>query len=82
MQFQSDMIRRPVLRPRIAETTALGAAFLAGLAVGVWDSLDQIQSTWRLQDRYEPQMQEQERLRQLRGWHKAVGRCLNWAREE
>ncbi len=82
MQFQSDMIRRPVLRPRVAETTALGAAFLAGLAVGVWDSLDQIQNTWRLQDRYEPQIEEQARLRQLRGWHKAVGRALSWAREE
>ncbi len=82
MQFQSDMIRRPVLRPRVAETTALGAAFLAGLAVGVWDSLDQIQNTWRLQDRYEPQIEQQARLRQLRGWHKAVGRALSWAREE
>ena len=82
MQLQSDMIRRPVLRPRIAETTALGAAFLAGLAVGVWDSLDQIQSTWKAQEQYLPQMEKEKREQLLRGWHKAVGRSQFWAKDE
>lgn len=61
MQFQADMIGRSVLRPGVAETTALGAAFLAGLAVGVWRDLDEIRATWKPQERYLPQMQEQQR---------------------
>ena len=82
MQFQADMIGRSVLRPGVAETTALGAAFLAGLAVGVWRDLDEIRATWKPQERYLPQMQEQQRQKLLRGWRKAVSRALDWAEEE
>ena len=82
MQFQSDMIDRPVLRPGVAETTALGAAFLAGLAVGVWRDLDEIRATWQPQDQYHPQMEKAQRQKLLRGWHKAVGRAQNWAEEK
>ena len=82
MQFQADMIGRSVLRPGVAETTALGAAFLAGLAVGVWRDLDEIRATWKPQERYLPQMQEQQRQKLLLGWRKAVSRALDWAEEE
>ena len=82
MQFQSDMIDRPVLRPGVAETTALGAAFLAGLAVGVWRDLGEIRATWQPQDQYHPQMEKAQRQKLLRGWHKAVGRAQNWAEEK
>lgn len=81
MQFQSDMIGRQVLRPRIGETTALGAAFLAGLAVGIWKDRDEIRSTWTVENRYEPQMEEAARIKLLKGWHKAVACTRNWARD-
>lgn len=58
MQFQADILDKPVRRPMIRETTALGAAYLAGLAVGVWDSLDEIRAQWTLDRLYQPQMEE------------------------
>lgn len=82
MQFQADILHKPVLRPVIRETTALGAAYLAGLAVGVWKSLDEIQAMHTLEQRYNPQMDEIHRTRLLRGWHKAVGRSLHWVDPE
>ncbi|MGE4277574.1 MAG: glycerol kinase GlpK [Lawsonibacter sp.] len=82
MQFQSDLLNKPVLRPAIRETTALGAAYLAGLAVGVWTSLDEIRALRTLNQRYEPHMEAPVRQTLLRGWHKAVGRSLNWAEPE
>ncbi|MEA4933597.1 MAG: glycerol kinase GlpK [Lawsonibacter sp.] len=82
MQFQSDVLNKPVLRPAIRETTALGAAYLAGLAVGVWNGLEEIRALRTLDQRYEPHMEEPIRQTLLRGWHKAVGRSLNWAEPE
>ena len=82
MQFQEDILDKPVRRPMIRETTALGAAYLAGLAVGVWDSLDEIRAQWTLDRLYQPQMEEPVRRSLLAGWHKAVGRSLNWAEPE
>ena len=82
MQFQADILDKPVRRPMIRETTALGAAYLAGLAVGVWDSLDEIRAQWTLDRLYQPQMEEPVRRSLLAGWHKAVGRSLNWAEPE
>ncbi|MEI3119919.1 MAG: glycerol kinase GlpK [Eubacteriales bacterium] len=82
MQFQADILDKPVRRPMIRETTALGAAYLAGLAVGVWDSLDEIRAQWTLDRLYQPQMEEHVRRSLLAGWHKAVGRSLNWAEPE
>ena len=71
-QFQSDMLGVPVLRPKIAETTALGAAYLAGLAVGVWESRAQIAKLWQVDRRFEPAMEESVRERLYEGWQAAV----------
>ena len=72
MQFQSDLLGVPVERPSMIETTALGAAFLAGLAAGVWSSKDEIRRAWRVGKRFEPRMSEGERSRHLAKWRKAV----------
>ncbi len=79
MQFQSDIIHCKVRRPAIRETTALGAAYLAGLGVGVWDSLDEIKKLWECDIVYEPQMSEDQRQNLMRHWHEAVHRSLGWA---
>ncbi|MEO5831132.1 MAG: glycerol kinase GlpK [Rhodanobacter sp.] len=71
-QFQSDMLGVPVLRPKIAETTALGAAYLAGLAVGFWESREQISKLWQIDRRFQPSMEVGERERLYRGWRDAV----------
>ena len=81
MQFQSDIIGRTLRRPMIRETTALGAAYLAGLATGVWRDLDDIRSQWTLDRLYEPQMSEADRTRLYDGWHKAVERAKGWAED-
>ena len=82
MQFQSDIMGRTVLRPAIAETTALGAAFLAGLAVGVWKDKEEIRATWVAKNRYEPQMEEETRRKLLRKWNKAVEKSRDWALDD
>ena len=79
MQFQADILNKTVLRPAIRETTALGAAYLAGLATGVWKDRDEIRSLWHCNMTFAPQMDETERTRLLAGWHKAVGRSSDWA---
>ena len=78
MQFQSDIIHTTIRRPMIRETTALGAAYLAGLATGVWNDLDEIREQWTLDKLYTPQMSEEIRERNLRGWDKAIGRVQHW----
>ena len=82
MQFQADIVDRTIRRPMIRETTALGAAYLAGLATGVWRDLDDIRSQWTLDRLYEPQMPAGQRETLLAGWHKAVGRTRGWAGAE
>lgn len=82
MQFQADILNKPVRRPVIRETTALGAALLAGLAVGVWSSQEEVKSRMKTDSLYEPAMDEAKRQKLLRGWHKAVGRSLDWAEPE
>ena len=79
MQFQADILGRTIRRPMIRETTALGAAYLAGLATGVWSSLDDIRAQWTLDKLYEPAMSQEERQRLQAGWRKAVERAKNWA---
>lgn len=79
MQFQADISNLPIQRPLIRETTALGAAYLAGLAVGVWKSKDELRALWKCDNTFSPRMDEQKRSVKLRGWDKAVGRSLNWA---
>ncbi len=78
MQFQSDILGADVLRPEITETTALGAAYLAGLAVGFWKDKEDISSSWRLDTQYEASMAEDERERLHKGWRKAVERAKGW----
>jgi len=82
LQFQADILGVPVERPRVTETTALGAAFLAGLAVGVWDSTDEIAATWQLERRFEPAMDRAARDRLVDRWRRAVERSRGWAAGE
>ncbi len=79
-RFQADMLGVPVVRPRITETTVLGAAFLAGLGAGVWSSLDELSGVWQLDRRFEPRMHDTEREHLLVGWRAAVERSGGWAR--
>ena len=79
MQFQADIMGRTIVRPMIRETTALGAAYLAGLATGLWRDRDDIRSQWTLDRRYEPAMDPAERERLLQGWGRAVERAKHWA---
>lgn len=81
MQFQADILSARVLRPSCIETTALGAAYLAGLAVGYWKNKDEIRENWELSKEFEPVMEEAERRQKLRGWEKAVKCALLWAEE-
>ena len=76
MQFQSDVLSTQVLRPRVTETTALGAAYLAGLAVGYWDSIAAIQQQWQLDAEFKPVMPKDEINRKINGWEEAVKRAL------
>ena len=79
MQFQADILGCRVRRPMIRETTALGAAYLAGLAVGFWKDQAEIKSLWTLDRVYEPEMEAGQREKLLKGWKKAVERALDWA---
>jgi glycerol kinase len=78
MQFQADLLDATVRRPVVSETTALGAAYLAGLAVGYWEDLDDVARNWALDREFTPQMDAMERQRRCRGWRRAVERSLNW----
>jgi glycerol kinase len=78
MQFQADILNEPVICPRMTETTALGAAYAAGLAVGYWHSLDDLRQNWGIDRVYEPAMDEAHRQRLTRGWQKAIERSFGW----
>ncbi|MBV9114776.1 MAG: glycerol kinase GlpK [Hyphomicrobiales bacterium] len=80
MQFQADILNVPVVRPKVIETTALGAAYAAGLATGYWDSTDDIKRNWHVDKEWRPDMMAGERTRLCAGWTKAVSRSLDWAR--
>ena len=82
MQFQSDLVGCDVYRPRCIETTALGAAYLAGLAVGYWKDTEDIKNNWAVDKVFVPAMEEGQRRNLLRGWHKAVKCALVWADDE
>ena len=82
MQFQADITGVAVERPKVRETTALGAAYLAGLAVGVWKDLDEIRGQWTLDRAFQPEMDAQTAARKVDGWHKAVTRARDWAESE
>ncbi|GAP14658.1 glycerol kinase [Longilinea arvoryzae] len=78
MQFQADILNVPVVRPRITETTALGAAYAAGLAVGFWSDFAELRNNWGQDRTWMPAMEEEQRSRLFAGWKKAVTRTLNW----
>ncbi len=78
MQFQADMVNVPVIRPRVSETTSLGAAYAAGLAVGYWKNLDELRANWGKAKEWTPAMEETQRAKLYSGWKKAVERTLNW----
>jgi len=78
MQFQADLLGVPVIRPAITETTALGAAYLAGLAVGFWSSAEEITARWRIERRFEPQMGRDQAAARMHEWSRAVERSLGW----
>jgi glycerol kinase len=78
MQFQADILGVPVARPKIAETTALGAAYAAGLAIGFWESFDDLRDNWHISQTWEPQMELSEREKLFKGWLKAIERTYNW----
>jgi len=82
MQFQADILGIPVVRPEVIETTALGAAYAAGLAVGFWSGLDELRANWREGGRWEPSMGAEERTRRLGRWRRAVDRSLGWIVED
>jgi glycerol kinase len=82
LQFQADLLDVPVERPVVTETTASGAAFLAGLAVGFWAGPDEVAATWALDRRFEPAMDRAQRERLLSGWRRAVERSRGWATED
>jgi glycerol kinase len=82
MQFQADIIGVPVIRPVVAETTALGAAYAAGLAVGFWKDLGELRQNWQEDSRWEPKMESDERDRQIRNWKKAVTKTFDWVDED
>jgi len=82
MQFQANLLNREVKRAAVQETTALGAAYLAGLAIGFWESLDQVESLWKADKTFTPQMNESTRIKLITGWKKAVARSLKWIEKE
>lgn len=79
MQFQADILQIPVVRPKTTETTALGAAYLAGLATGFWRSKDDLAEHWRIDKIFEPKMSPDKADKLKSSWHDAVKRSLNWA---
>lgn len=78
MQFQADILGIPVVRPVNTETTAAGAAYLAGLATGFWPGIDELKQLWKRERTFEPRMSDSDRERLLEGWSRAIGRAANW----
>ena len=79
LQFQSDLLQVPVIRPKITETTALGAAYLAGLAVGYWDDIKDIRKQWQVDKQFEPEMDAGKVAELTKGWKRAVKAAITWA---
>jgi glycerol kinase len=82
MQFQADLLNVPVIRPEVAETTSLGAAYAAGLAVGFWEDIDSLRQNWQEDKRWSPAMAEDRRSALYRGWKKAVTRTFDWIEQD
>ena len=82
MQTQADIIGAPVQRPQCVETTAMGAAYLAGLAVGYWHSIDNIRKNWAIDRTFSPAIDDSQRAKRIKGWNKAVKCAFDWAKED
>jgi len=82
MQFQADLLGVPVVRPKVTETTALGAAYLAGLSVGFWNSTDEVAANWQVERRFEPTLPRDAAQARLRQWERAVARARDWHVED
>ena len=82
MQTQSDIINAPVHRPMCVETTAMGAAYLAGLAVGYWGSKEEVIKNWAINKTFQPDIEEEDRNKRVKGWNKAVKYSYDWAKDE
>jgi len=80
MQFQSDILEIPVVRPKITEMSALGAAYLAGLGVGFWSDIKELEKQWETDKIYKPAMDEEKRKNLYSGWKNAVERSFKWAK--
>ncbi len=81
MQTQADIVNVPVIRPQCVETTAMGAAYLAGLAVGYWAGKEEVRKNWASNCVFEPSIGEDDRKKRIKGWHKAVKYAYGWAKE-
>jgi glycerol kinase len=81
MQFQADILNVPVIRPAVTETTALGAAYAAGLAVGYWSGFDDLRKNWTIDKTWNPRMDPHERQKGIKAWKKAVTRTLDWVEQ-
>ncbi len=82
MQFQSDLLNTKVIRPKVTETTALGAAYLAGLAVGYWKNVEEIQNQWQVDKEFSSSMKDEKRNELVNGWQRAVKATISWANEK
>ena len=82
MQTQANIIDAPVNRPQCVETTAMGAAYLAGLAVGYWSSKEDVIKNWAIDKTFEPQIDAEKREEMIKGWNKAVKYAYGWAKED
>ena len=82
MQTQADLIGAPVQRPRCVETTAMGAAYLAGLAVGYWASREDVVKNWAIDRTFTPAISDSDRQKRIKGWNKAVKCAFDWAKED
>ncbi len=80
MQFQSDVLNTETVRPEITETTALGAAYLAGLAVGYWDSMEEIEEIWQVEKEFQPTKNQDAVQDGIKGWYKAVKALEEWTK--
>ena len=82
MQTQADIINAPVNRPQCVETTAMGAAYLAGLAVGYWQNKEDVIRNWKIDRTFTPSICEEDRQKKIKGWNKAVKYAYGWAKED
>ena len=82
MQVQSDLLDKELLKPTCIETTAMGAAYLAGLAVGYWKNQDEIKKNWKVEKVFKNSITKENREKRIKGWHKAVKYAMGWAKDE